>query len=181
MIFLLYSLLLFFGFIIPFGFIFYGAFCIFVDFKGAPFVPTSGKILKEILKEAGLKRGQFFVELGSGDGRVTRLAVEEYGVKGLGVDLHVPLVFYSRLLAKIKGLKNIEFRVQDLYKTDLGKAQVLFLFLLPATLSKLSAKILKECKKGTLVISHGFKIPGFEKYLIRKQDRKIFPTYFYKL
>lgn len=179
--FLLYSLLLLLGFVIPLAFSIYGIFCIFVDFRGAPYVPTSSKIVREIIDEAKLRKDQFFVELGSGDGRVTRQAVKRFGVQGLGVDLHLPLIWYSRALAKLQGLKNIEFKIEDLYQTDLSKVEVLFLFLLPKTLGKLNKKILTECKKGTLVISHGFAIPGFEKYLTKKQERKIFPTYFYTL
>ena len=37
----------------------------------------------------------------------------------------------------------------------------------------------KELKKKTLVISHGFKIPGWEKKLVNQLNNKPFPTYFY--
>lgn len=181
MIYLGLLLLLIFGFFIPIGFAFYGIFCIYVDFTGAPYVPTSGKIVAEILAEANLEKGQKWVELGSGDGRVTMMAVQKYGVKGLGIDLHIPLILYSRFIAEIKRIKNITFKIKNFNDIDLKDFDVIFMFLLPVTIEKMKPKFLRECKKGALLISHGFQVKEFEKYLIHKQVRKLFPTYFYKL
>ena len=151
------------------------------DFLGAPFVPTSSKIIKEILEKADLKKGKNFLELGSGDGRVTRMAAQKYGVKGLGIEIHPMLILYSNLLSKIQKLNGIKFQRANFFDIDFKKADVIFMFLLPKVLSKLKEKIQKECKNNTLIISHGFKIEGFEKYLIDKIDRKTFPTYYYKI
>lgn len=149
------------------------------DLKGAPFVPTSAGVVKEILSRARLKKGSMFVELGCGDGRVTRTAVREFGVRGVGVDLNPMLIWFARLMTR--GLKNIRFIRENLFKVDLRQADVIFLFLLPETLVKLGPKMEKECKKGTIVISHGFKIKGCESKLIDEIQRKVFPTYYYKV
>lgn len=148
---------------------------------GAPFVPTSAKMIDSILEKAKLKKGQVFIELGSGDGRVVRQAVQKYGVKGVGVELQPILVWYSKLISKLKKLKDISFVTQNLFKTDLKRVDVIFLFLLPKTLEKLREKFITQCKKGTLIISHGFKIKGFDNHLIGKIDRDIFPTYYYRV
>lgn len=161
--------------------IFFVFFGILTDFLGAPFVPTSSKMIREILDQSNLKKGQIFIELGSGDGRVVRFAVKNYGVSGIGIEFHPLLVWYSNFVSKITGLKNIVFKRQNFFSTDLSKANVLFLFLLPKALKKLRPKILKECKKGTLIISHGFKIEDWNKYLVKKQNRELFPTYYYKI
>ncbi|KKQ67324.1 MAG: Methyltransferase type 11 [Candidatus Daviesbacteria bacterium GW2011_GWA2_38_24] len=178
---LLFLLLILFGFVFPIVITLYHIFCLVSEFKGAPYVPTSGKIVKEILNKANLKKGQNFIELGSGDGRVVRAAVKNFKVKGLGVDIHVPLIWYSKIISRLQKVPNIEFRIQDFFKTDLSKVDVLFLFLLPNTLKKLREKILKECPKNTLIISHGFQIEGMEKYLESKIHRTLFPTYFYRI
>ena len=50
---------------------------------------------------------------------------------------------------------------------------------MPEMIVKLINKFNKELKKKTLVISHGFKIPGWEKKLVNQLNNKPFPTYFY--
>jgi hypothetical protein len=166
--------------LIPVLIAFYGLFAFWSEIKGAPFVPTSGKVVREILKEAKLKPGQSFLELGSGDGRVTRQAVKEFGVNGQGIDIHPMLLFWSNLVAKRQKL-DAKFKQGDLFKTDLSKADVIFIFLLPRTLKKLGPKILDEAKKDTLIISHGFMIPALEQRLVKIQPRPHFPTHFYKI
>ena len=172
---------LLFGFVIPLFICLFAIFTIISDIFGAPYVPTSSKILDEILKEARLEKGQLFIELGSGDGRVLRRAVKNFQVKGVGVDMNPLLIIYSKTLTSFMNLNNIHFKVGDIYKEDLKKADAIFLFLLPRTVNKLREKILGECRKNTLVISHGFKIEGWEKYLVKTQKRKLFSTYFYKI
>lgn len=150
------------------------------DFLGAPFVPTSGKIIDEILKSANLRPGQVFIELGSGDGRVVRRAVKNFKVYGIGIELNFFLVLYAKILSRIQSLRRIEFRVENFFNTDLSSSDIIFLFLLPKALERLKIKIEKEAKKETLVISHGFKIKGWDKYLIKSIKRDLFPTFYYK-
>lgn len=177
----LYAIFLLFGTLVPLLIIAFCCYYMLADFFGAPFVPTSGKIVDDILKEAKLKRGQVFLELGSGDGRVVRSAVKNYGVHGVGVEMNIFLVYFSKILAKLAGLTNIEFRTGNFFKKNLSCADVVFMFLMPRTLEQLKQKFLKECKKGVLLISHGFAIPSFEKFLLKKVNRKPFPTYYYRI
>lgn len=181
----LYFLIFLFGLLVPLFIALFGVFELISQLKGAPFVSTKKELVRAILKKAyatgGLNKEKVFLELGSGDGRVVREAVKGYRVKGIGIELNPFLVIYSKIISKIQGLKNIEFKRENFFKSDLNSADIIFLFLMPETLERLKNKFLKECKKGTLIISHGFKIPGFEKYLVRKISRKIFPTHYYKI
>lgn len=177
---LLYTVVVLFGLVIPCLIILYAVFEIRSGFLGAPYVPTTSAFVDEILKKAALKKGNFFMELGSGDGRVVRAAVKNYGVRGVGVELNPLLIIYASLLARLQGLREIKFKRENFFDTDLKNCDVLFLFLLPKTLIKLRPKMEKECKR-CLIISHGFEIAGWDKYLMEKQNRKLFPTYFYEI
>lgn len=154
---------------------------LYSSISGAPYVPSSNKDVEETLSQANLKKGQVILELGSGDGRVISFAVQKYHVKGLGIEISPFLVFYSRLLAKFKKIRYIEFKRENIYKSDLSKADVIYMFLMPKMLEKLSTALKTQTKKGTLIISHGFKIPNFEKNLTKTISRKLFPSYLYKI
>lgn len=181
MILILYLIGLIFLILLP-ALIFFYLFGDFVmHFLGAPFVPTSRKEMKEILKKAKLKKGQVFIELGSGDGRVVMQACQEFGVSGVGIEGHPLLWLFSKLMSKVNKVKNVTFLRKNFFNSNLRQADVIYLFLFPKTLVNLKNKFLKECKKNTLLISHGFKIQGFENLLIGKIERKVYNTYFYKL
>ena len=174
-------MVIFIGIVIPFVLIIYVLISIIVEFFGAPFVPTSQKVIDEILEKAKLKPHSVFIELGSGDGRVVRRAVRRYKVSGIGIEIHPYLYIYSLIKAKLERLDAIVFRRQSFFTTDLKGADTIFLFLLPRTLKKLRDKFSKECQRNCLIISHGFKIPGWDDQIIATIDRKNFPTYYYKL
>lgn len=148
---------------------------------GSPFVPTSKKELINFLKEAGIKKGQLFLELGCGDGRVVKTAVKEYGARGIGIDINPTLILYARFRAWLSRTKNLEFKVQNLHKTDLSQADIIYLFLMPELIKKLEPRLKAGTKKNADIISHGFKIVGWEKYNFKTIPNKPFPTYYYRL
>ncbi len=178
---LFYILILIFELEFFFSFSVYVVFLIYSHLKGSPFVPSKMKEIKAILAKSNLKKGMRFYDLGWGDGRVVREAVKHYHVTGYGIDVNPLLIVTGRIMAKLKSLKNITFSIKNIFDVDLGSADVIYLFLMPALLKKLSHKIATEIKPKTLIVSHGFKIEGWEKYLTKTIDHLPFPTYFYKL
>ena len=160
----------------------YTLFLIYSSIKGAPYVPSKQKEINVILEELKPKSGKYLIELGSGDGRMTRTAVKKYHLKGLGVDVNHMLVFWSRILASWEKLKGkAVFKIEDVFKTDLTKADYLYIFLMPALVDKLIVKMKVELKEGTIIIAHGFPIPAFKKKLYKTLKRTPFPTYFYEI
>lgn len=151
------------------------------SFFGAPYVPTKKEVIDSILKKAKLKKNKLFIELGCGDGRVVKRAAEKYGVKGIGIDINPYLILSLKLLNKLKKINNPQFIFGDIFKLPLNKADYIYCFLMPKMLEKLIKKFNKELKKGALVISHGFKIPNWEKNLITTLKGKNFHTYYYRL
>jgi cyclopropane fatty-acyl-phospholipid synthase-like methyltransferase len=152
---------------------------VFATFKGSPFVPTSKKELKIILKSAQLKRGQRFIDLGCGDGRLVEHVAKEYGVKAEGVDLNVFLITLARIRCKFLNIP-AKFEVKNISDVDLKKYDVIFVFLMPKFLQKLETN-LTSLTPGSLLISHGFKIPYLSNFLTDTIDLQPFSTYFYKI
>ena len=149
------------------------------EFWGAPFVPSNYQEMKAALELAKIKKGEKFVDLGSGEGSAVRWAAKYYQAVAIGYEIHPMLVGYSRFVSWIQNLKKTNFYNQNLFSADISDVHVLYLFLLPKTLAKLKDKLERELPKGTRVIAHGFKIPGWDKKLKTKIDRKLFPTYLY--
>jgi len=179
---ILYFFLLILELFILIGVSIYGIGLLYSAFKGAPYVPTSKKQLTNIFKNIQFKEGAQFVELGSGDGRLVRYAAKEFGVKGIGVEINPVLVWWSRFLAKREHIsETVSFIKKHALDYSLVDANYLYVFLMPEILEKLLPKFKRELRKGTIIISHGFKIIGFEKQLIHTEPDKSFSTYYYKV
>ncbi len=177
---LIYLLAIFAELLFAIGFSIFTLFLFYSSFKGSPYVPTRGKEVEVILKEAKLKPKQNFYELGCGDARIARNAVKNYRVKAVAVDVNPLLIIWAKFLAKLQKLKKIEFKTEDIFKIDLSEADVVYLFLMPKLIDQLLLKLNRELKKNTLIISHGFIIEKWDRLLVKKINHKPFPTYYYR-
>src|SRR5215212_12250446 len=103
-----------------------------------PYVPTPQVVVDEMLKMAQVKANDFVIDLGSGDGRIIITAAKAVKAKGLGVDIDTKLVELSNTNAKSEGVSDrAEFAERDMFKTDISKASVLTLYVLPEFMQKL--------------------------------------------
>jgi SAM-dependent methyltransferase len=119
-----------------------------------PFITTPDNVTLEMLKLAGVGPADHVIDLGSGDGRIVITAARRFGASGLGVEIVPDLVRRSRENAKQAGVADrVEFREQDLFETDLSKATVVTLYLLPEVNLQLRPR-LQKLKPGTRIVSH---------------------------
>jgi len=105
----------------------------FAQDTDVPFVVTPDNVTREMLKLADVKPGDYVIDLGSGDGRIVIVAARQFGARGLGVEIVPGLVEQSRDHARRAGVADrVEFRVQDLFATDLReKVSRLYLWTVP--------------------------------------------------
>lgn len=119
-----------------------------------PFITSPDNVTLEMLSSAGVKRGDHVIDLGSGDGRIVILAARRFEATGLGVEIDPTLVEKSKANARNAGVADkVEFRVQDLFKTDLAPATVITMYLLPEVNLQLRPALL-ALKPGTRIVSH---------------------------
>ena len=138
------------------------------DRTGGPFVPTPQVVVDEMLKMADVRKDDFVIDLGSGDGRIVLTAARRYEARGMGVDIDGELVEKSNTEAQRDGLDSfVRFHKQDVLLTDISGASVLTLYLLPSMMASLRSKILSELKPGSRVVSHDFEFGEWQ------PDRKI--------
>ncbi len=150
-------------------------------FFDAPFVPTNQKMLAKILQQVKFRKKDVFYDLGCGDGRVVFYVADRYQNKAIGVERN-PLLYLAAQAKKVLTKRErVEFIRQNIFDVNLSNATIIYLFLFPETLVKLKKKIAKECRTKTRIISHGFKIKGWEKYLTKTLKAQPFSTYYYSL
>ena len=124
---------------------------------GGPYVPTPQIVVDEMLRFGNVGAKDFIVDLGSGDGVIVLTAATRYKARGFGVDIDAELVKQSNAEARRLGIaERASFQVQDVFKTDLSKASVITLYLLPGMMINLRSKIFLEAKPGTRVVSHDY-------------------------
>lgn len=119
-----------------------------------PFITTPDTVTAAMLDMAKVGPKDYVIDLGSGDGRIVIVAAKQFGARGLGVEIVPDLVKQSVQNAARAGVADrAEFREQDLFNTDLSKATVVTLYLLPEVNLQLRPRIL-ALKAGTRVVSH---------------------------
>jgi len=155
---------------------------IYSSAKGSPYVATRNKAIQKMFDQIKFKKNSFFVELGSGDGRISRYVAKKYSLNALGVDVNALLIYWARTLTKVEKLaKKVQFVRKNIFNIDLSKADYLYIFLMPKLIEEMEPKLKKELKKEAVIISHGFPINGFKNKQIKKLEEIPFPTYYYKI
>jgi len=118
-----------------------------------PYVQTPMEIVERMLRMAEVKKDDYVIDLGSGDGRIIIEAAKR-GARGLGVDLDPNLVRHATENAKLAGVSDkVSFVQKDIFETDLSGATVVAFYLLPDFNAKLLPKLL-ALKPGTRIVSH---------------------------
>ena len=154
---------------------------IYSSFKGSPYVPTKRKILRNILKQAGLKKGMTFIDIGCGDGRIIEEAVSTFGAIGTGIDINPLLIWRARFRALLRPKSNlVGYFVANILDYDFTGFDLIYVFLMPELIDKISGKLEQAVLNKATVISHGFKVNKLEKYLKETIPSKTFPTYIYR-
>jgi len=127
--------------------------------QGALFVPTTKRRVNAALDALALSPGQLLIDLGCGDGRVLRAAAKRYGVRAVGYELN-PLALTKAWLFNL-GRNGISVRRRNFWKIDLAEADAIFCYLFPDLMPELAAKLQRELRPGTPVISCNFELPGW--------------------
>lgn len=145
--------------------IFFAAFIVYLCvafITGGPFVPSSNKAVKAMISAAHIKSGMTVYDVGSGDGRVLFAAAVK-GAIATGIEINPYLVWYTRIRAFFSPYRGrIRVIWGDFWRTDLSKANIVFVYLVPWRMKEFAAKLTKELPKGATVISNSFIFPEWK-------------------
>ena len=129
--------------------------------KDVVWVPTPQVLVDKMLDMAKVTPQDFVMDLGSGDGR-TVISAAKRGARALGIEYNPDMVELARRnAAAAKVTDKATFEKADLYETDLSKAQVITMFLLPSINMKLRPKIL-DLRPGTRIVTNSFTMEDWQ-------------------
>ncbi len=122
-----------------------------------PYVQTPQSVVDGMLRLGRVTGKDFLIDLGSGDGRIVITAARRYGTRGYGVDYDPRLVKLASENARAAGVAGrAKFFERDVFKTDVGKATVLTMYLLPEYNQILRPRLYRQLRPGARIVSHDY-------------------------
>ena len=131
--------------------------------KLAPYYPTPETIVEKMLQLGGLKAGEKMFDLGSGDGRIVIMAAQKFHADAVGIEMDKDLFKQSTEKIRKLGLEKTARIVNgDIFKQNYGSADLITVYLLPASNDKVRPILEKQLKKGTRIVSHDFEFRDWQ-------------------
>jgi len=122
---------------------------------------TSAEAVHKIAEIIKLRKGNFY-DLGSARGNfIIKLAKLVPPINYYGVDNNLFRVLISRLKALFFG-KQIKFLYENIFNTDISKADIVYIYLEKSLLPSLEKKLQLELNKGAIVITNANKFPFWQ-------------------
>jgi SAM-dependent methyltransferase len=131
--------------------------------------PTPMPVVREMLELAGVGPQDVVYDLGSGDGRIPITAAQEFGARGVGIEIDPALVAQAQAKAREAGVQDkVEFRLGDMYAADVRPATVVTLFLHPGPNLKLREKLRSSLPPGARIVSYVWDMGSWQPADVRK-------------
>ncbi len=130
--------------------------------EGPPYVGSKPEAIAAMAETAAFARGESFVDLGSGDGRLL-FAAAKAGCAATGYEINPFLVLATAVRARRLGLAGrVRVRWKDFWKADLSGADVVAIFGFTTVMDRFRRKCEAELKPGARVVSFRYPVPGWE-------------------
>lgn len=135
------------------------------------FIPTPDDAIAAAIALAQPTPTDVLYDLGCGDGRLLIRAAQQYGVRGVGIDIDPEQIATARSKAATATVSQlVAFRQGNLYDTDFADATIVFLYLLPHLNLRLRPRLWQLLQPGTRVISHQFDMGDWQPTEARHLD-----------
>lgn len=135
---------------------------------------------EKIVKACELKREDTVFELGCGRGRTCFWLKYFVGCSVVGVEYIPYFVEQANRVKKDYGIKNIDFRCEDMLLTDLSEATIIYLYgtCLDEIFIKKLIKKFEKLKSGTKIITVSYPLTDYttsSKFKVQKSEKITFP------
>ena len=131
-------------------------------FLRVPSVPTPMPVVQEMVRLAHLQNGEVLMDLGAGDGRLLIEAKRACpGITARGYEL-IPLIWLIGRVRILISKQQVRLHLGNMLYCNLHDPDVVFLYLFPSIMERLTPKFTRELRPGTRIISYMFRLPGHE-------------------
>jgi 16S rRNA A1518/A1519 N6-dimethyltransferase RsmA/KsgA/DIM1 with predicted DNA glycosylase/AP lyase activity len=126
--------------------------------RGAPYLPILDKQGESLLDFSEIKKGQRLIDLGSGDGKLLKLAAKR-GVSSVGYEIN-PLLYVVSKIYTYKYRHLITIHLADFWFVDLPETDLIAVFLIDRYMERLDNKLSKQLTSPTKLVSYVYSIPN---------------------
>ena len=127
-----------------------------------PFWWTPQDRVDVMLDIAEVNENDVVYDLGSGDGRIVITAAQNYGARGVGIEISPSLVEESNFAAREAGVADrVRFERSDFYEADFSDATVVTMYLFEETNEKLKPLLIEQLAPDTRIVTYKYKMPGW--------------------
>ena len=119
----------------------------------APYVATPPEVVDRMLRLASVSSTDVVYDLGCGDGRIVIAAAQQFGARGVGVNIDPARIDEARRNAAQAQVDHlVTFRLEDALTTDLSDATVVTLYLLSAQNVALRPTLTRQLRAGARIV-----------------------------
>jgi len=136
-----------------------------------PWIPTPSSVIIYLLHALGIKKDDVVLDMGCGDGRVL-LEFSKYGAFGICIELDKVLCNIFDIAAEILKVKDrTRIYCTDFFTVNLRditpRPTIVYLFLYPSVLERLSYKLEEELDPGTIIVTLDFSVRGWSPFFVK--------------
>ena len=126
-------------------------------------MPSSKKARQAMLQLTADTGDGAILELGSGWGNLLIALALAYPQRNIvGYELSFFPWLISKMIIKVRGIKNIQLQRKNFIHADLTEASVIVCYLYPGAMTKLEKKLKAEKSELNYLISNSFFLPSYQ-------------------
>lgn len=130
------------------------------DSPWAPWWTTKPEIARRMCQLAKVNSKSIVYDLGCGTGTALIVACQEFKAVGVGIEIDPLRFLNAKINVARSGLQDrINLLRNNFFQVALSPATVLFIYLVPKALARLTPKFLREIKPGTIFVSFVYPMP----------------------
>lgn len=145
------------------------------DSPWAPWWQMPEVVCKKSAEYAKVNKEDIIYDLGCGTGKALVMANKLFGAKGVGIEIDTIrslIAKWNIWKSKATGIKIIK---DNFYNVNISDATVLYFYLVPNALKRLTRKLLRELKPGVRIVSYIYSLPDTYKGKVKliKHDKSL--------